>query len=196
MNLFAIQSYLKFLLKSSNEHGVHSPFVFKILTKCFYAKDKKKLSNSMKNYGDILSLKLYKYLNASSVLEINSEDFIFDKKNMSATNIRIDKHTLIKDINTAISNKKYDFAYINTTKYTSLPVEEYIQYFNTHTHNDSVVVFNNIHRTKKSYKIWREISANKNITVSIDVFYAGILFFRKEQQKEHFIIRAKSILPM
>ena len=36
--LFAITSYLKFLLRSTNEHGVHSPFVFDLVTKCLYDK--------------------------------------------------------------------------------------------------------------------------------------------------------------
>jgi hypothetical protein len=30
--------YLKFLLKSTNQHGVHSPFIFDYLTKCLYKK--------------------------------------------------------------------------------------------------------------------------------------------------------------
>jgi len=34
--LFQIQSYIRFRLKSTNHHGVHSPFVFNLLTKCFY----------------------------------------------------------------------------------------------------------------------------------------------------------------
>ena len=34
-----IKSYLKFLFHSKNEHGVHSPFVFDLVTKCFYKKD-------------------------------------------------------------------------------------------------------------------------------------------------------------
>ena len=33
---FNIISYLKFLLKSSNQHGVHSPFVFDFVTKSLY----------------------------------------------------------------------------------------------------------------------------------------------------------------
>ena len=33
-----IKSYLKFLYNSKNEHGVHSPFVFDLVTKYFYDK--------------------------------------------------------------------------------------------------------------------------------------------------------------
>ena len=36
--LYQVKSYLKFLLRSTNQHGVHSPFVFDLITQCFYDK--------------------------------------------------------------------------------------------------------------------------------------------------------------
>jgi hypothetical protein len=36
---------------------------------------------------------------------------------------------------------------------------------------------------------WDEIKNHPAVTVSIDTFYWGIVFFRKEQVKEHFVIR-------
>ena len=36
--LYQVKSYLKFRIKSSNQHGVHSPFVYDLITKCFYDK--------------------------------------------------------------------------------------------------------------------------------------------------------------
>ena len=44
--------------------------------------------------------------------------------------------------------------------------------------------------SKKSYQEWQNIVKNKHITASIDLYYFGLIFFRKEQAKEHFIIRA------
>jgi len=48
--LFQIKSYLKFLWNSKNEHGVHSPFVFNLLTKCFYDRKAKPEYSILKNY--------------------------------------------------------------------------------------------------------------------------------------------------
>jgi len=39
-------------------------------------------------------------------------------------------------------------------------------------------------------KAWNEIKNHKAVTLTIDLFYVGIVFFRKEnKQKQHFTIR-------
>ena len=46
-----IFSFIKFILNSTNQHGIHSPFVFDLTTRCFYNKKniiKKKLLKSYK----------------------------------------------------------------------------------------------------------------------------------------------------
>src|SRR5689334_14628059 len=52
--LHNIKSYLKFLWDSKNEHGVHSPFVFDLVTKCFYDKKRKPEYSILKNYRNSL----------------------------------------------------------------------------------------------------------------------------------------------
>jgi len=36
---------------------------------------------------------------------------------------------------------------------------------------------------------WEEIKKHPKVSVSIDTYFWGIVFFRKEQKKEHFTIR-------
>jgi hypothetical protein len=36
---------------------------------------------------------------------------------------------------------------------------------------------------------WEEIKSNPLVTVTIDLFFLGLVFFRKEQAKENFIVR-------
>ncbi len=55
--------------------------------------------------------------------------------------------------------------------------------------NDSVFVFDDIHWSKQMEKVWKEIINHPRVTVSIDLFRMGLVFFRKEQTKEHFTIR-------
>ncbi|TAF63001.1 MAG: class I SAM-dependent methyltransferase, partial [Flavobacterium sp.] len=52
--LFQIKSYLHFLWNSKNEHGVHSPFVFSLVTKCFYDKKNKPEYAIIKDYRKAL----------------------------------------------------------------------------------------------------------------------------------------------
>ena len=45
-----IKAYINFLWNSKNEHGVHSPFVFNLVTKCFYDKTNYPEYSILKNY--------------------------------------------------------------------------------------------------------------------------------------------------
>ncbi|MBZ9632066.1 class I SAM-dependent methyltransferase [Salegentibacter sp. LM13S] len=56
-------------------------------------------------------------------------------------------------------------------------------------HNDSVFVFDDIHWSPGMEAAWEEIKAHPEVRVSIDTFFLGLIFFRKEQAKQHFTIR-------
>ncbi len=56
--------------------------------------------------------------------------------------------------------------------------------------NDSVWIFDDIHWSADMETAWETIKKNPNVTVTIDTFQWGLVFFRKEQMKEHFILRA------
>jgi hypothetical protein len=69
-----IKSYIKFLLHSKNEHGVHSPFVYDLVTKCFYA-SQFPIENSTYPSTNKLILKTLYYLNLKNCVrfDINQE---------------------------------------------------------------------------------------------------------------------------
>lgn len=52
--LFQLKSYINFLLKSQNEHGLHSPFVYELVTKCFYDTSKHSEYKLIKDYRNDL----------------------------------------------------------------------------------------------------------------------------------------------
>ena len=67
-----------------------------------------------------------------------------------------------------------------------------IQYFEKclrKAHNNSLFIFDDIHWSKEMENAWKYIKEHKKVTVTIDLFFIGLVFFRKQQAKQHFIIR-------
>jgi len=67
-----------------------------------------------------------------------------------------------------------------------------INYFTTclsKAHEDSVFVFDDIHWSKEMEQAWEEIKAHPEVQISIDLFHVGLVFFRKKQPKQHFVLK-------
>ncbi|MBC8154258.1 MAG: class I SAM-dependent methyltransferase [Bacteroidetes bacterium] len=70
--------------------------------------------------------------------------------------------------------------------------EPTIRYFNTclpKAHNDTVFVFDDIHWSAGMEQAWQTIKAHPDVTLTIDLFAVGLVFFRREQPKQHVILR-------
>jgi len=159
-------TYLKFLIKSTNQHGVHSPFVFDYLTKCLYKKPRQSKNKTV----DTL-LKSYHYFNAKNIKIVGS--LAFEKE--------IEKNLSIR----TNALEQIDILYFESVKNISQ------QYFfeDFKLTNESIVLINNIYKTPLEHELWQKLIQQKEISVSIDLYYCGVLSFRKEQEKEHFTIR-------
>lgn len=46
---FRLKTFIQYLLKSTNQHGVHSPFVYRFVTECLYPKTSKKKLKSLRD---------------------------------------------------------------------------------------------------------------------------------------------------
>jgi predicted O-methyltransferase YrrM len=67
-----------------------------------------------------------------------------------------------------------------------------LRYFETclpNAHNDTCFVFDDIHWSPEMERAWVDIQAHPSVTVTIDLFWVGLVFFRKQQAKEHFVLR-------
>jgi predicted O-methyltransferase YrrM len=68
-----------------------------------------------------------------------------------------------------------------------------IQYFETilgKTNNFSMIVLDDIHWSGEMEQAWQYCKQHSSVTLSIDLFFIGILIFRKEiKDKQHFTIR-------
>ena len=55
---------------------------------------------------------------------------------------------------------------------------------------DSIFIFDDIHWSKEMDQAWNEIKNSPDVTLTIDLFFIGIVFFNKDfKVKQHFTIR-------
>lgn len=56
--------------------------------------------------------------------------------------------------------------------------------------NDDIFVFDDIHWSQGMEKAWEQIKQNDKVSCTIDLFFLGVVFYKKEfRQKQHFVIR-------
>lgn len=161
--MYLLIAYLKFLFTSSNQHGVHSPFVYGYVTKCLYSKNKYTNTKTLN-----ILLKSIAYFNAKNVFIHKNNENIKNSITSHFPHIHFDKNP-------------FDVMYFDTPRDTSLDLGN-IQ-------NNTIVLINGIHHTSKNTTEWERIKNTEQVRITIDMFYCGAVFFRKEQAREHFKIR-------
>jgi hypothetical protein len=200
--LFLIK-YLKYLIVSKTKHSVHSPFVYDLVTNVLndksHSQEYAKIRNLNASKISSKHLKLiYRIINrykSENILEIGISyhlDSTFlsniqSKANVFFCNLKTNEISEIKTQNN-IQSESFDFAFYNLKNNDNLTLSGFINHLK-YFHNNSIVAINNIHQSNDMEEIWRKIITLKEVTISIDLFFIGLVFFRKEQVKENFIIR-------
>lgn len=81
---------------------------------------------------------------------------------------------------------RLDYAFLDGN-HRKAPTLDYFERCLKYIHNDSVLVFDDIHWSEEMESAWETVQQHPQVTLSIDLFFCGIVFFRKEQkEKEHF----------
>ncbi len=69
------------------------------------------------------------------------------------------------------------------------PTLDYFRQCLPYAHPGSVFVFDDIHWSVEMEEAWEQIKAHPEVSLSIDLFFVGVVFFRKEKlEKEHFTL--------
>lgn len=70
--------------------------------------------------------------------------------------------------------------------------EPTLRYFNqclNYASESAVFIFDDIHGSEEMSRAWDEICKNEKVSISIDLFRMGLVFFRKGIEKQNFVIR-------
>lgn len=163
--MYQFIAFLSFIFSSTNQHGVHSPFVYDYVTNCLYKKSRLRLSITQKilvksiSYFDYKTIRL---LTGSKSLEQSI------KKNFPAVTVVISKADVVFGSIQSLQSDQIDVHLLE---------------------NGTMLLVDRIHKNKNNFEQWERLKNHKNVRVTLDLFYCGVIFFRKEQAKEHFKIR-------
>ena len=156
--------YAYYYLTATNKHGVHSPFVFQLVTEVI--RTKKIYYNRGKKHIALIS-RILSHFKPKSIVEIGSCE-LFKKSMIYYQGFQNTNRDLV------------DFIYIQ--KATKETLNRALKYM----HNDSVLVINNLHQTKAE---WKFLQNHPKVNVTINLFYFGLIFLREQQKEQHFTIR-------
>ena len=255
--MYQLLQYIKFLFISTNQHGVHSPFVYDLVTKCFYDKTsyenykklkayKKSLlkstdtidvtdlgegSKSFKTNSRVvqqivktsssldksmrLMYRLHQYFKPNKVLELgtslgvatyamslgNPESHIitiegcpntskFTESGLTSKSIKnitfINGH--FKGVIPTLTEETFDIIFFDG-HHNKEATLEYFETLLPKAHNNTLFIFDDIYWSKDMTEAWESIKQHPEVTVTVDTFFWGLVFFRQEQAKEHFKIR-------
>ncbi len=158
---------ISFLLKSTNEHGVHSPFVYSYLREGIYETKK-----NFKNYR-----KRRRVLQATI-------DYFQVQEIIGTPKFKVHSHSNVIKKPGVITYKKLH--YIDDLKsYDDNKLQQLIRTIDSNT----ILYIHSPNHYKKSEENWLKLQAEDKFHVSIDFFIAGLVLTREGQRKEHFILR-------
>lgn len=170
-------SYIKFLLRSTNQHGVHSPFVYGLVTQCFYDKNPYPEYALLPSKKHLLVFRCIRYFDIMNIV-VQEEGKVF-RKAIEKANPKV----MTDDID--MISEKTQLVFLG-----SIPEPTLFQKLIAPLGNGAIVIINDIYRTKSDTKYWKQIKQLEKVRVTIDIFHFGFVFFRKEQVKQDFVIRS------
>ncbi|MBV8250986.1 MAG: class I SAM-dependent methyltransferase [Chitinophaga sp.] len=84
---------------------------------------------------------------------------------------------------------RLDWMYIDGN-HRKEPTWNYFQEALPYVHNDTVLIFDDIHWTPDMEEVWHRIMQSEQVTYTIDLFFIGLVFFRKDfKVKQHFTLK-------
>ena len=95
-------------------------------------------------------------------------------------------HTLAPAL--AALDQPVDFVFFDGN-HRYAPTLHYFELCLAHRTDESVFVFDDIHWSAEMEQAWGVISAHPDVTITVDLFHIGLVFFRKKQPKQHFSLR-------
>ncbi|MBI2729785.1 MAG: class I SAM-dependent methyltransferase [Sphingobacteriales bacterium] len=123
---------------------------------------------------------------ADSIAAIAQENF----KKLALKNIELVQGNFNETLSSVIRQlSTLDFIFIDGN-HRKEPTLRYFEQLLPLTHNDTILIFDDIHWSEEMEAAWKQIKKHEQVRTTIDLFFIGIVLLRKEfKEKQHFTIR-------
>ncbi|MDW7691614.1 class I SAM-dependent methyltransferase [Flammeovirgaceae bacterium SG7u.111] len=140
--------------------------------------------NSLYMQAPISTAKLYTFEGCPNIAQVAKDNFEWFGLSPEIIKGNIDE-TLPAKLSEL---EKLDFVFFDAN-HRYEPTLNYFAMCLEKAHEDSVFVFDDIYWSEEMAKVWEEIKSHAAVTLSLDLFEVGIVFFRKKQPKQHFVLK-------
>lgn len=195
MNFYKLRHYIQYRMKAKGRHGVHSPFVYDFIDHGL----SNKLPKGIKDNAETRVERYFKAGNRIAATEEPDKYYYFEKK---ATQDGVGdvwqrednkKGAITRFLKKQIAEPEFRIDQL------ILVAELYPKYlpkvfckFRPLLHSEGMCIIHQIHQSPAMTAAWDELRHEASVTLSIDLFSLGLLFFNPGiKERQHFVLRCK-----
>jgi predicted O-methyltransferase YrrM len=129
--------------------------------------------------------KITTFEGSSSLCQIAANNF----RKFPIPAINLVEGNINETLKTELSNyQKIDLVFFDAN-HQYAPTIQYFEQCLEKAHEDSIFIFDDIYWSKGMTQAWKTIQNYPSVSITIDFFQIGLVFFRKKQAKEHFCLK-------
>jgi predicted O-methyltransferase YrrM len=117
----------------------------------------------------------------ASVAQDNFDSLKLNYVNIAIGNFNVVLSTVLKTF------ERLDLVFFDGN-HKKIPTIDYFNHCLTKAGENSIFIIDDIHWSEEMEESWEIIKSNSSVSISIDLFQFGIVFFKKGIEKQHFVL--------
>lgn len=109
-------------------------------------------------------------------------------KKLDIKNIEVIIGEFDQSLDQVIENKSYDIIFFDGNHQKEATIRYFEKCLDA-AHENSIFIFDDIHWSKDMEAAWEVIKNHEKVTLSVDTYKWGLVFFSKGREKQHFTVR-------